>query len=937
MPKTRLFFFALFPFFIFSFPTSLPADDKIPVRFFGSGSRPVLGPGPFDPAIPSPEKVLGFPLGERPARQAQVLDYFKKLSEATSRVKVFEMGRTYEGRPLIYALISDESNMARLDEIKRNLFLIAEPRQQPRAGLSALIEKTPACAWLAYSIHGDEVSGVDASLAVAYQLAAGTDTLSVRLRKELVVIIDPMENPDGRERFLAQMESFATAVPLADGQSLQRGGFWPWGRANHYLFDMNRDWFTQELPESKARIAAIVDWHPQVLVDAHEMGQWDTYLFSPPRLPFNPQLTERNRYWWTTFAADQAKAFDKHGWAYYTREWNEEWYPGYGSSWPLYTGAVGILYEQAGVSGSRVSRHEGTVLTYSESVEHHYVSSLANLATAANNHKALLTDYYNHRARAIAEYGGGKVRAFLVAPDNNPDRLNHLAEALTRQEIEVNIAKADFSANVKGYYDSRPAAKALTKGTLIISTNQPQGFLVQTILSFDIHLPDSFLTIERHELLKNRESKLYEITCWSMLEAYGLEAYEAETPVSVVSEKWKATSLEGKVEGQNPEQGFVFDASADRGLKAIAMLFDRGLKMFAAKKDLDVEGKSFPRGAIFLPARANPANYAQVLDTVARQTGVRVVGINSGLGKVGPDLGGAELVVLKKPKVALVAGGPTNFTSVGWIWHLLDQKIGLPVSLLDIANLGGADLSIYNVLILPDGGGYSNVLGKPTVDKIKKWAEGGGTLIAIDGAAAFCADSNNNLSAVRTREQALPKLSDYEQSAINEIAAEEPDISKLKIWEYSEKDTASAKKEEKPTPKLEDLQKADELARVFSPHGAILRVELDKENWLTFGMGEKVPVMMGTSTVLMAKLPSVRSVARFAPPKNLRIAGLLWPEARLRLANSSYCTRESTGQGQIILFADQPNFRAFFRGAERLLSNAILYGPGLGTSWTPEW
>jgi hypothetical protein len=915
----------------------MSAGDKQAVRFFGSGDRSILVEGPFDPAIPTPEKILGFSLGERPARQAQVLEYLKALDAASDRVRLVEMGRTYEERPLVYAVISDESNMSRLEDIKKSLSQIADPRQLSRNALTSAIEKTPAVAWLAYSIHGDELSGVDASLAVAYRLAAGLDTLTSRLRKELLVIIDPMENPDGRERYLAQMESFATAVPSADGQSLQRGGFWPYGRGNHYWFDMNRDWFTEELPESKARIAAIVEWHPQLVVDAHEMGQWDTYLFSPPRYPFNPQLTDRNMFWWNTFAADQAKAFDQRGWAYYTREWNEELYPGYGSSWPMYTGAVGILYEQAGVSGSRISQRDGSVLTYSESVEHQYVSSIANLTTAANNRQELLRDYYNHRARAIAEFGGAKPRAFLVSPDNNPDRFNHLAETLTRQAIEVGIAKSEFSANVKGYYGAPAATKRFGKGTMIVRTDQPQGYLIQTILGFDVHLPDSFLTFERHELLKNRGSKLYEVTSWSLLQAYGLDAYECEAPVSASSEPWVASHVEGKVETGSPQQGFIFDASADRGLKAIAHLFERGLKLFAAKKDLDVDGGNFPRGSIYLPARSNPPNYAQVLDTVARETGITVIGIKSGHGKVGPDLGGSELRLLRKPKVGLVAGGPTSSTSIGWIWHLLDQKIGLPVSLLDIAFLGQTDLSIYNVLILPDGGSYSSVLGKPTVDLIRKWTESGGTLIALDAAAAFCADSNMNLSSARPRPQVLAKLSEYEQTTGEEIAAETPDISKLKIWDYPEKDTTSAKKEAKSAPKIEDLQKADELGRLFSPHGTILRVELDKEDWLTFGLGDKVPAMISTSTALLAKYPPVRTVARFAPTRSLRISGLLWPEARLRLANTPYCTREPVGRGQIILFVDQPNFRAFFRGSERLLTNAIMFGPGLGTSWTPDW
>ncbi len=919
-----------------SFVSSGYAGEK-PVRFFGSDGRVLLAPGEYDPSVSSPEQSLHFALGERPARHAQVLEYFRTLAASSKRVKLFEMGKTYEDRPLIYAVISDEENIARLDEIKSNLTAIADPRTLSRSRLDATVNATPAVAWMAYSIHGDEISGVDASLAVAYRLAAGTDTLTRRLRKELIVIIDPTENPDGRERYLAQMEAFQTAVPLADGQSLQKGGFWPWGRGNHYLFDMNRDWFSQELPESKARIKSMVEWRPQLVVDAHEMGQWDTYLFSPPRHPFNPYITDRVKHWWNVYASDQAKAFDQRGWAYYTREWNEELFPGYGSSWALYTGGLGILYEQAGVSGSRISRHDGTVLTYSESVEHQYVSSIANLTTAANNRKQLLVDYYTHRARAVAEYGGGKVKAYIIAADKNPDRLAHLAQTLTRQGIEVSVAKEKFSEPVKSYYDQRSATKSFPSGTLIVPTNQPQGFLAQAILTFDVQLSDSFLTFERRELLKRRESKLYEITSWSLLQAYGLDAYASESGVSPNTEPWRETTRAGRVEGTRPQQGFIFDANSDGALRAVAMMYSRGLTMFAAKKELDVEGKNFPRGSIFLPVRVNPPDFARALDSIARETGIHVVAINSGMGLKGPDLGGSELGVLRKPKAALVAGGNTSFTSMGWIWHMVDQKIGLPLTLLDIAQLGSIDLSIYNVLILPDGYSFSSVMGKPTIEKIRRWVQGGGTLIAMNSSAMFCADSTTGLSSVRQRSQMLPKLGEYEQYATDEIKNDSPDIRKLNIWSYPEKPDTASRKESKSAMKPEELERADELARVFAPSGAILRVELDTDEWLTFGMGDKIPAMMTSSAAFVAKYPSVRTVGRFAPAHTLRISGLLWPEARLRLANTPYCTQESMGMGQVILFAGQPNFRAYFRGTERLLANAILFGPGLGTSWTPEW
>jgi hypothetical protein len=908
------------------------------VGFFGRGPAPMVDLSAVDPAIPTPLEVLGFALGEKPARHAQVIEYFYRLAEASPRVAVFPMGETYEGRELIYAVISTPERMADLPALKSNLAKIGDPRSVSQAEADGLIESMPASVWLAYSIHGDEISGVDASLGVAYRLAAGTDSVTLNLLDNLVVLIDPIENPDGRERYLAQMEAFASAVPFADGQSLQKGGFWPWGRGNHYFFDMNRDWFAQELPESKARIETIVGWQPQVLVDAHEMGQWDTHLFSPPRAPFNLQLTDAIITWWNTFAADQAKAFDQFGWSYYTREWNEEWYPGYGSSWPLYNGAIGILYEQAGVSGSRVSQHDGTVLTYSETVAHQYVSSVANLRTSAKQRATLLRHYHEHRRLAIDTYGGGPARAFLVRPDANPDRMAHLALSLERQQIEVYVASEAFSTQASSYLSVTPRAVDCPKGTLVIPTNQPTGFLIQTILGFDWHIPDSFLTIERRELLKHRDSKLYEVTSWSMLQAYGVDAYQTPGAVKAQLERWQAPLVAGGVRGENPKVGFALDMSTDRALRALAMLYERNLVVEAALKDLDAGGYNLPRGAIVLPRRANPQNLAAILDTVAGVAGVEFLAVESGRGGKGPDLGGGEVELLRKPRVAVVAAGNTNATSVGAVWHQLDQLLGLPASLLDVSRLGRLDLSIYNVIILPDAwGSYNGIIGSGAVSNLKGWVEDGGTLIALDAAAAFCADTSVGLSSVRVRRQVLDGLSLYQEAADLEIGAESPDISGLGIWEYKDPGPVADDGKTGGKKSLEELQKEDEFARIFSPHGAILRVDLDTEHWLTAGMSDQVPVLYYSTYAFLAKFPDARTVGRFAAAPDVRLSGLLWPEARGRLAHSSYCTREGSGNGQVILFAGQPNFRAYFRGSGRLLANAVMYGPGLGTSWLPDW
>jgi len=422
-----------------------------------------------------------------------------------------------------------------------------------------------------------------------------------------------------------------------------------------------------------------------------------------------------------------------------------------------------------------------------------------------------------------------------------------------------------------------------------------------------------------------------------MLQAYGVDAYSSAQSVSAPKTRWQMPEVKGTVSGTDPKIGYGLDMSSDRSLRALVQLHERGLVVEASTKDLDAGGVNLPRGSVIVPRRPNPPHYAAVLDSIASETGAEFVGLESGRGALGPDLGGGDVEWLRAPKVALAAATPSNVSNVGHIWHLFDYKLRLPISMVEFSRLGDIDLSIYNVLILPDTwGSLSTVLGGGALESIKTWVRGGGTLIAMDGSAAYCADSSSGLSSVRLRSQVLGRLSEFEAAATLESTWETPDISKLKIWDYPAADTTGESKA--PSPKsVDELKRDEENARIFSPHGAILKVELDRENWLCSGMGAEVPVLTYSDHVFLAKFPEVRTVGRYAKPEDLRISGLLWPEARERLARSSYCTREQMGAGQVILFAGQPNFRAYFRGSERLLVNAVLYGPGLGTSWTPRW
>jgi hypothetical protein len=322
--------------------------------------------GQYDPAIPKPNDFLRHPIGQWPLRYGELVDYIEALGASTcKRVKIETHGESYEGRTLYNVFVSTEENIARLEKLRLAMNRVAEPTENASAReIDSLARTLPAFAWMGYSIHGDELSGVDAATQLIYQLAAGTDSATMNLLKNVVVIIDPTQNPDGRERFLSMIESYRSEVPNYNRFAMQHNGVWPYGRGNHYLFDLNRDWILVRGQETHGKLATILKWHPQLTVDAHEMGSNATFLFGPPGDPINYNTPSHYLKWAQIFGDDQAATFDSHAWPYYIKEWAEQWYPGYGSAWSTFFGSIGILYEMAGVDGQFVKQQDDYLLTY---------------------------------------------------------------------------------------------------------------------------------------------------------------------------------------------------------------------------------------------------------------------------------------------------------------------------------------------------------------------------------------------------------------------------------------------------------------------------------------------------------------------------------------------------------------------------------------------
>ncbi|MBI4580251.1 MAG: hypothetical protein HY718_11150, partial [Planctomycetes bacterium] len=779
--------------------------------------------------------------------------------------------------------------------------------------------------------------------------AAGTDAATHQLRDELVVIVDPLMNPDGRERYLSQLEHLGGKVPNPDYQSMQHRGLWAAGRGNHYLFDLNRDWLMQVHPETRGRTAAMLEWNPHLVVDSHEMGGLSTYLFSPPREPINTFVSEKVRDWRRRFSVDQARAFDQRGWSYYTREWNEEWYVGYTNAWASLLGAPSILYEQAGVDGTSVMQEAGRALTYRESVQHHVVSSMTNLATLRANRRELLRDFAADRQWAVSG-AGPYSETFLVPPMADRDRYHCFVDLMQRQGIETRLAEAPFEAkDAVDFWGERQAARTFPAGTLIIRSSQPHRRLLHAILAFDPRMSMEALVDERKKLERREGSQLYDVTAWNLPMAYGLDARWAGQVGEVASKPaWPLERAESRVVESERPYHYIIDSTDSSVYAFLVRLFDCNCKPRVAVEGFTLGSRKYKPGAVLLRRHENPEDLEDILREAAQGLTVDIVPAASTLSETGPDPGGERFKLLQPPRTAIASQWPVQPTSFGAAWYWLDARIGLRVSPINVQSLPSIDLRKYNVLVLPDIGGaasFAGVLGEEGVKRIKTWVQAGGTLIAIGGAAEFVAGKDRGLSAVRLRPDVLDQLPVYSETVAREAAARRIAIDPDAVWGTRPAsapstqaaipaDTATRPAETKPD--VEALKRADEWQRIFSPSGAILAATLDPEHWLCFGLEDRLPVLFGGSACYLATHP-VRTPVRLMDRDHLRLSGLCWPEARERLAESAYATVESVGYGQIVMFAGDPTFRGYFEGPVRLFLSAVVLGPGLGTSTPLPW
>ena len=817
----------------------------------------------YNRSIPKPEEIIGHQIGTSHTRTDQVVDYFEALASRSNRIILNDHALTHEGRRLIHAIVTHPDNHENLETIREeNLKLSDKPNSMSDQDLN----KMPLVAYLGFSIHGDEASGTEASLLLLYHLAAGSGKQIDDILKNTVLIIDPMFNPDGRDRFVNWVNGNRGRVPTSDTQDREHNQPWPRGRTNHYLFDMNRDWLPVTQPESNGRIKLFHHWRPQFLLDAHEMGSNSTFFFQPGiSSRNNPNTPKGTLELANKLIPFHAKRLDSIQSMYYSQQSYDDFYYGKGSTFGDIHGSVGILFEQASSRALESETNQGR-LVYAFTIRNHYMSTLGTLDGLVALRKDFLTYHRDFYATAPDAAKKNQVRGYLVSLKQNRTRAQMLIQNLQKHRIVAHELKKSMTVKQTKFNPGE---------AVIIPSNQPQTRFLKGIM-------ERMTTFE--------DSLFYDVSAWTLPLAYGVESYELkQNPNAYIGTQLGLVELDGgMLTGGKAKSAYLMKWDRYYAPKSLYSIMDLGIRPRLTTQAFSavVDGKEvqFDRGTIVIPAYQRDADATitqekihKMMIHLAKMDHVNIYASNTASTPSGPDLGGAYQGVLQKPKVAILSGDGTSSYGVGEVWHLLNFRMGIPVSLLNAKQLSARKLSKYNTIIVPDGF-YSN-LDSTDIKTLKDWVLNGGTLIATQTGSRWVV--NKKILNEKLKKGGMDTLDiPYEQA-----------------------------------PMVTGAQRIG---------GSIFEVSLDNTHPIAYGYNKKTPMFRRGDTFFELSTSTAANVGRYT--KNPLLSGYISEEKLKEIQNSASIIARRQGGGHVILFADNPSFRAFWYGSNGLLLNAVFFG-----------
>lgn len=808
----------------------------------------------FNSQIPTPEQFLGYPIGTHHTRHDQVLAYFQALDKASDKLAVQSIGKTYEHRQQITAIITSPENHGRLNEIRE---------KHLQRNTTAAFNDIPLVIQLGYNVHGNEPSSTEAAMLTAYYLVAHEDEETLNWLKNMVILLDPVYNPDGRDRHSHWVNMHKASPLVADALDREHTEVWPGGRTNHYWFDLNRDWFLGVHPESNNRLKFFHQWRPYVMTDHHEMGTNSTFYFDPGKNSSNNPIVPAKLYdeIYPKFGVHFAKAMDGIGSQYFTKEAFDKLYPGYGSSYVNFYGGAGFLFEQASSRG-HLQETTTTPLTFAFTIRNQLVAGLATARASLAEKDALINLRLNFFRTALAQAKANPVKGYAVGDEHDLTRTYAFVNLLRKHEIDVYEVDRDMTMG----------GKRFTKGkAFVVPTEQLNYIMVRSVFEKDITYTDSIF---------------YDASTWSLVHAFNLPHAEIRGPVNK-GEK-VAQDLTRKITPvKRSAYAYLLESTDYNVHRTLVNLQKQDVHVKVAFKPFTARihgtDKNFSHGALIIPVTQQKLTADQVFAAVQRaqqECNMEIHSIETGYNVQGIDIGSGFAVPLKKTNALMLIGQGVSGYEAGEVWHLLDQRLEMPITKVDVSNVNRVDWTKYNVLVMVSGT-YS--LDKGTVDKIKSWIQQGGTLIAFKTASEWV------IKQGLTKEKLVP-------------------IDTLK---------------NRPRVNYEDASNTEGARNVG---GSIFQVDLDVTNPIGFGFTErKVSVYRNGLTFMQPSKNPYTTVARYT--SNPLIGGYLHKATVPKVANSAAIILSGEGQGRVILFSDNPNFRGIWYGTNKLFLNALLFGP----------
>jgi hypothetical protein len=818
----------------------------------------------FNPDIPTPAEIIGFEVGEKHVRHDQLVKYLYLLAERSDRINIERYGWTYEHRPLLLLTVSSPKNLADIENIRTDHINLTNPEVSGKLKINEM----PSVLWLGYSVHGNEPSGVNASLLVAYYLAAAQSSEVNEILDNTVILLDPSINPDGYSRFEQWVNQYKSSVSITDPNNIELNEAWPRGRTNHYWFDLNRDWLPVQHPESQARIRQFYRWRPNILTDHHEMGSDATFFFQPG-IPsrINPNTPVGNAQLTAKIAEYHAAALDKIGSLYFSKEVYDDFYYGKGSTYPDVNGSIGILFEQASSRGHARKTDNG-ILRFPFTIRNQLTVSLSTIMAGYELRHELLeyqVEFYRN-ASELARKDAGK--AYIFDGGNDHTKTRYFLDILLRHQIEVySLSKA---VSFDGYIYQPGNAYA-------IPLEQKQNKLIKAMFEKTISFTDSLF---------------YDVSAWTFPLAFDLNY------ALLKGNAFNTGLLDRKLEKVPEDPGTVNPRSSYAYLmrwddynapKALNMLLRNNLIVKVSLKTFSTqEGGTFDPGTILIPVKAQPISgndLDEILETISGKCHISFFGVSTGFNSDGIDLGSPNLVRIEKPKIMMLVGDGISSNEAGEIWHLLDCRADVPITLIDIDRFNRIDISPYSSLILVQGN-YSGIT-ESARDKLSSWLANGGQIIGIHGGAKWLIDQKLAHIKVRT----------------------------------IEKDTLAPKS----YGDMERYMGAQEIG------GAIFETRLDMTHPLCFGFpDDRLSIFKNQKLIFEPSAnPYNNPVLYTDEPLS---SGYISSSNYRYIRNSSGLIISSTGRGRTICFSDDPNFRAFWFGTNRLFFNAIFFGSVINSS-----